>query len=106
MIVTRRAAERLLVDQLAEAIEERCVRGRDRDFGQRGFEAERGQFLGRMRQQVDADTHRLDLGGGFENAAGNSGLMQRQPEGQAADAGADDNDLVHISIPRNNDWAG
>ena len=66
---------------------------------QRRFEPERGEFLGGMRQQIDADADRPDLGGGFENAAGNSGLVQRQPERQPADAGADDDDLVHVSFP-------
>ena len=58
MIVAGRAAERLLIDQLAEAIEEGRVRGRDRDLRQRRLEAERGKLLGGMRQQVDADADR------------------------------------------------
>ena len=58
MLVARGAAERLLIDQLAEAIEEGRIRGRDRDLGQRLFEPERGEFLGGMRQQIDADADR------------------------------------------------
>ena len=68
-------------------------------FASACFEAERGEFLGGVRQQIDADADRLDFGGGFKNAAGNSGLVQRKPERQAADAGADDDDLVHVSFP-------
>ena len=30
---------------------------------------------------------------------GMPGLVQAQPERQAADAGADDDDLVHVSVP-------
>ena len=102
MIVTRRAAERLLVDQLAKAIEEGRIGGRDRDFGQFLLQTKPGQFLGRMRQQVDADTHGSDFGGRLEDTAGNSGIMQRKPKRQSAYAGPDDNDVVHISSLRNN----
>ena len=59
-----------------------------------------GQFPGRVRKQVDADADRLDLGDGFEDPAGNPGLVQRQPQRQSAHAGADDDDLVHVSIPQ------
>ena len=97
MIVARRAPERLLIDQLAEAIEEGGIGGRDRDVCQSLLKPERGKLFCSMRQQVDADADRLDFGGGFENAAGNFGLVQREPKRQSADAGADDDDLVHIS---------
>ncbi len=62
------------------------------------LQPERGQFLGRVRQQVDADPDRPDFGGRFENAAGNAGRVQRQPERQSADAGPDDDDVVHVSF--------
>jgi hypothetical protein len=52
-----------------------------------------------MRQQIDADADRLDFGSRFENPAGNSGRKQRKPEGQPADAGSDDDDLVHVFHP-------
>ena len=45
-----------------------------------------------MRQQVDADAERLDLGRGLEDAAGDAGLVQRQREREPADAAADDQD--------------
>ena len=99
MIVARRAAQRLLIDQLAETVEKGRVLGRDRDPRQRLLQPERSEFLGCMRQQVDADADRLDFGGGFENPAGNSGRVQRKPEGQPANAGSDDDDLVHVFIP-------
>ena len=103
MVVAGGAAERLLVDQLPEAVEEGRVPGLDRDFRQRVLKPERGQFLGRMRQQIDADADRADLGNGLVDAAGNPGLVQRQSERQAADAGADDDDLVHVSVPLDGD---
>ncbi len=96
MLVAGRTPERLLIDQLAEAVEEGRVRRRNCDLRQIVLEAERGEFLCRVRQQVDADTDRADFGGRFENAARNSGLMQRKPERQTADSSADDNDLVHV----------
>ena len=75
MVVAGGAAERLLVDQLPETVEEGRVLGFDRNPRELILEPERGQLLGRMRQQVDADADRLDLGDGFENPAGNAGLM-------------------------------
>ena len=36
----------------------------------------------------------------FEDAAGNAGAVQRQPERQSADAGSDDNDVVHVPYRR------
>ena len=99
VVVAGGAAERLLIDQLPEAIEEGGVLCCDRDPGQRRFKPERGEFLGRMRQQIDADADRTHLGNGFVDAAGNAGLVQAQSERQAADPGADDDDLVHASVP-------
>ena len=57
-----------------------------------------GELLAGVRQQVDADAERLDLRRGLEYAAGNAGLMQPQAQGEAPDAGAD-NDHVHCSTP-------
>ena len=98
VLVSGGAAERLLVDQLAEAVEEGGIGGGDRGLGERGFKAERGELSRSMRKQVDADADRPDLRGGFENPARNSFLMQREPERQPANAGTDDDDLVaHLS---------
>ena len=69
----------LAIDQLAETIEEGGVRGRDCHVGERLLKPERGKLFCSMRQQIDADADRLDLGSGFENAAGNFGLVQREP---------------------------
>ena len=54
MRVPRRAAKRLLINQLAEAIEEGRVAGLNRDPRQRLFQPERCKFLAGMRQQIDA----------------------------------------------------
>ena len=99
MIVTRRASQRLLIDQLAETVEKGRVFGRDCDPRQRLLQSERRQFLGCMRQQIDADADRLDFGRRFENPAGNAGRVQRKPESEPANAGSDDDDLVHIFHP-------
>ena len=39
-----------------------------------GLQAELGQLLAGVRQQIDADAERLDLGRGLEDAAGDAGL--------------------------------
>ena len=100
MLVARRAAERLLIDQLAEAIEEGRVPGFDRDACQRLLESERGQFLGGVREQIDADADRPDFGGRLEYPAGNAALVQRKPQRQSANAGSDDDDVVHLPSRR------
>jgi len=55
--------------------------------------AELGQPAHGVRQQVDADAERFDLGRRFEHAAGHSGAMQRKRERQPADAAADDENV-------------
>src|SRR6266849_3128984 len=104
MVVAGRAAQRLLVDQLAEAVEEGCILGFDRDPRKRFFQTEPGELLGRVRKQIDADTDRPDVGDGLIDAAGDAGLVQRKPQRQAADARAHDDDVVHASAPEIPDW--
>ena len=98
MLVARSKAERLLIDQLPEAIEEGCVLGRDRDLRQIIFEPERGKFLCGMRKQIDAHANGPDFGRRLEYPAGNFRSLQREPKRQSADAGSDDNDVVHVSF--------
>src|ERR1700731_3506758 len=97
MLVARGAAQRLLIDQLTEAIEEGGVLRRDRGPRQIGFEAERGQLPGGMRKQIDTDADRADFSRRLEYSTGNSRRVQRQPQRQPANAGPDDDDVVHIS---------
>src|ERR1700722_10844349 len=97
MVVAGPAAERLLIDQLAEAVEEGCIFGLDRHPRQIRFKAKRGEFLGGVRQEVDADTYRADFRRGLEDATGHVGRVQRQTQGQAANAATDDQDVVHVS---------
>src|SRR5579871_2948094 len=99
MVVAGRAAERLLIDQLPEAVEEGRIFGLDRDPCEVGFEAERAKLPGRMRQEVDADADRANFRRGFENTAADFGGMQRKAERQATDAAADNQDVVHVSSP-------
>ena len=61
-------------------------------------EAKRRKLPGGVRKQIDADANRLQFRGGLKNTAWNSGLVQRQPERQPADPGANDNDIVHASF--------
>ena len=87
------------MDQLPESIEEGGVRGGDRDALKRVFEPEGRELTRRVRQEIDADADRPQLSGGFKNPARDAGPMQRDPERQPANAGADDDDLVHVSVP-------
>src|SRR5260370_38926255 len=100
MLVTRRAAQRLLIDQLAKAAKEGRVRGFDRDTCQRLLESERGKFFCGVREQIDADTDRPDLGGRLEDPAGNAALLQRKSERQSTNAGSDDDDVVPVPSRR------
>ena len=100
MLVACRAAQRLLIDQLAEAIEEGRVPGFDRDACQRLLKSKRGKFFCCVREQIDADTDRPDLGGRLEYPAGNAALVQRKSERQSANAGSDDDDVVHLPSRR------
>src|SRR5256885_2943262 len=66
--------------------------------------AELGELAHAMRQEVDADAQRMDFGRGFEDSAGHADLMKAERQREAADAGADDQDvgmLAHSGvIPR------
>ena len=89
-VVAGEAPGRFAIDELAEAIVETEFARDDRGLGERLFQAERAQFARGMRQDVDADADRFQFGRRFEDAAGDAGPLQHQPQRQAADAGADD----------------
>jgi hypothetical protein len=93
-VITRRAAERLLVDELAETVIERRFLRADAARGKRVLKPERRHLLHRMRQEVDADAQRLDLRRRLEDAAGNAAPLQHQAERQPANAAADDENVV------------
>ena len=61
-VVAGKAPGRFAVDELAEAIVEAIFARGHRDLGERVFEAERAEFARGMRQNVDADTDRLEFG--------------------------------------------
>jgi hypothetical protein len=89
-VVAGETAGRLVVDKLAEAIVETIFARGDGDFCQSLFQAEPTEFARGMRQDIDADTDRLQFGRRFEYAAGDAGAMQHQAKRQAANAGAND----------------
>src|SRR3954463_666498 len=97
MLVAGGAPERLLKDQLAKSIEESGVAGFDRYRRQRRFKLECCEFLGGVRKQVDTDPDRPNLGRRFEDAARNSAPVQSKSKRQSAYAGANDDDVVHVS---------
>jgi hypothetical protein len=62
LVVAGKLAGRLAVNELAEAVVEAELAGQRRNTRQRLFETKRNQFTRGMRQDVDADTDRPDLG--------------------------------------------
>jgi hypothetical protein len=93
--IARAPPERLAVDELAEAVEERRFGGLDRHLRERVLQTQVRQHARRVRQEVDAHAHRLDLGRRLEHPARNLPLMQLEREREPADAAADDENVVH-----------
>ena len=75
-VVAAVAAGRVRIDELPEAVVVGDLAGGDADVGQRLLEPELGQFLGGVRQKVDADAERPDLGHRLVDAAGDAGRVQ------------------------------
>src|SRR5258708_23221592 len=77
-------AARLLVDELAETVEEAALGILDAGFEQLVAEAERGEFAHAMWQQRDADAEFLEFRRRFIDAAGNPACVQVEREREAA----------------------
>jgi hypothetical protein len=88
-------AERFLVYELAEAVVERRLARLDRELRERRLEGELAEHLGSVRQQVDANPERSDLGRRLEDAARDPAPPELQSEREAADPGADDQRFLH-----------
>src|SRR4029079_18581895 len=95
-LIAGELAERLAIDELAEAMEEGRILRLDGNLRQRRNEAERVEDAIGVRQDVDPHADRLDLRSGLENPARDAtpGELHRQSE--AADTGADDQDVVQV----------
>src|SRR6185312_3316010 len=93
--IARRAAELLLIDELAEAVEESGLGGQHAEPGEVLLNADCIELLHRVRQEIDADAERLELRRRFEDAAGNAAPVQHQRKREPADAAADDEYLFH-----------
>src|SRR5688572_1018314 len=87
--------ERLAIDELTEPVEERGLLRLHRDLGKRTLEAELAEHLHRVRQEVDAHAYRFDLGRRLEDAARDAAALERERKREPADAGADDEDVIH-----------
>ena len=74
-VVAGIAAARLLVDELAVAAVEGELARLDGRRRQRVLQAKLAELAHAMRQEVDADAQRLDLGRCLEHAARDAGLM-------------------------------
>ena len=93
----------LLVDELAEAVEEAALAVLDAGRQQLVRDTERGEFAHRMRQQRDADAELLHLRRALVDRAGDAAPMQVEREREPGDAAADDRDLGGLcGIPRQN----
>ena len=92
ILVAGRLAARLLVDELAEAVEEAAFGVLDSGAQQFIAEAERGELAHRMRQQRDADAELLQLRRRLVDAARDPARMQIEREREPANPAADDRD--------------
>ena len=78
------------IDVLAVAVVEAVFACGNRDLGQRLFQAERAQFARGVRQDIDADTDRLEFRRGLEHTAGDAGAGdQLEPLPRPLDRGHD-----------------
>jgi hypothetical protein len=93
--VARPLAERFLVDELPEAVEERRLRRLHRNLRDGRLEPKFAQDAHGMRQQIDADADGLDLRRRLVDPAGNTSCVELQGQRQAADSRADDQNLLH-----------
>jgi hypothetical protein len=91
--VARGPPARLGVDELAKAVEEAALAVLDPLARQRLAEPERGQLTHGVGQQRDPDSQLLHLGRALVHSAGDAALVQREREGEPADAAADDRDV-------------
>jgi hypothetical protein len=97
VLVAGEPAGRLPVDELPEAVEEGRFAGRDADGGQLGFQAQPGEDLRRVRQDVDAHADGPQLRGSLEDLAVEAGVVQFKSERQPADARPDDGELYPLA---------
>jgi hypothetical protein len=99
VLVAREPAGRLQVDELAEAVEEGRLAGRDAGGGQLGFEAQPGEDPRRVRQDVDADADGRQPRRSLVDFAVDAGVVQLKSERQPADARPDDREPHPLAAP-------
>src|SRR5690606_13393691 len=97
VFVTAEAATRLLVDELAESVEEAAIAVLDAGLEQRVGKAQRGEFAHRVRQERDADAELLQFGGALINRASDPARLEIERQRQTADSAADDRNLHEAS---------
>ena len=101
-------AARLAPDRLAVLGEIRELPGADGVRIELVVQAELDQFAHRMRQHVDADAERPQLGHAFKNPGRNADLVQAERQRQPADAAARD-EYGHVTpllLPGRHDMGG
>ncbi len=99
-------SHRLLVDELAEAVEEARFLRRHADRGQRLLQPQLAELPAGVRQDADADADRPDLGGALIDPHGEAPAVQHEGERQPANSSADDDDVHALTLePRDTDMA-
>ena len=90
VLIARRLAARLLVDELAEAVEEAALGVLDAGGSSSSPRPSADEFAHRMRQQRDADAELLQFGRRLIDAARDPARVQIERERKAANPSADD----------------
>src|SRR5947209_13835551 len=93
--IARKFAARLAVYELAKAIIETALAILDSRGKQFVLQPKRSEFAHAVRQQGNADAELLHLWRAFDDAAGNPALVQVQRQHEAANAPAENENLVH-----------
>ena len=106
--VTGLDAARLAPDRLAVLGEIRELLGADSGRIERVVQAELDQFAHRMRQHVDADAERPQLGHAFKDFCRNADLVQAERQRQPADAATRDENshVTPLLLPGRHDMRG
>jgi len=101
ILVTRGKTERLLIDQLTEAVEEarRSLVSIANPAPAAASSPSAASSLVACGSRLMADPDRPDFGRGLEYPTGNFSCVQRKPKRQSANAGSDDEDVVHVFLP-------
>src|SRR3954453_5187735 len=98
ILIPGKLSARLLVDELAEAIEEAALRVLDSRRQQLIAQTQRGELAHAVRQQRDADAELFQFRRGFVNTAGDPPCVKIERKREPANSAADDR-YIHAHPP-------